>query len=121
MYKKNKSEVPIKTLPGLVSHLLLLKSQVSETHLSVTWVDVAPGASQVLHQHAPEQVYVIIQGKGVMTVGSEKQVVSVGDIVYVPSNYMHGIENKEATPLSYISAATPAFDDVDINAFYKKA
>jgi mannose-6-phosphate isomerase-like protein (cupin superfamily) len=56
------------------------------------------------------QVYVIVQGSGIMHVGGEIQPVQAGDLIYIPSNAEHGIENNTAEPLSYVSAATPAMN-----------
>jgi mannose-6-phosphate isomerase-like protein (cupin superfamily) len=38
-----------------------------------------------------------------------------GDLIYIPSNVVHAIENRSSEMLSYISAATPPFD---ITAYY---
>ena len=58
-------------------------------------------------------MYVIIAGRGQMTVGDETHAVAAGDLVYIPSDAPHGIENTGAETLRYVSAATPAFDLVE--------
>ena len=45
-----------------------------------------------------------------MLVGEEQKEVSAGELIYVPSGLMHGIENTGDCVLSYVSAANPAFD-----------
>lgn len=116
MYIKHKSEVVKKHHTGIVSHILLSKSDIDSSNLLLTWVEVEPGYSQQLHHHESEQAYIIIQGEGTMTVGSEDKVVSHGDVVYIPSNEMHGLKNTGKSLLVYISASTPSFD---ISKFYK--
>ncbi len=76
--------------------------------LAAAWVEVAPGSHQRVHGHVPEQVYVIVQGSGKMRVGEEERRVEEGDLVHVPSNVLHGIENTSEGALVYVSAATPA-------------
>ena len=115
MFKRNKSEVEKKTGDGLISYILLQKSDVDVSNLLVTWVEISPGDKQKLHQHVSEQVYVIIKGSGKMTVGDEKENVAEGDIIYVPSNKLHGILNTGNSLLAYVSAATPSFD---VSIFY---
>ena len=110
MFRRGKSEAPRRERQGLVSNILLQRGDVPGDRLAITWVDVAPGSRQTPHRHAPEQVYVIIKGKGLMRVGKEEQDVSAGDLVWIPPNVIHGIENRSSDVLSYISAATPAFD-----------
>ncbi|MFV1951772.1 MAG: cupin domain-containing protein [Nitrospinota bacterium] len=93
MYKLNKSEVPQRQRDGLLSHILLQHGDVPNTQLSVTWVEVEPGASQKPHKHPPEQSYIIIQGQGKMIVGEESCIVQKGDIIHIPSYFEHFIEN----------------------------
>jgi mannose-6-phosphate isomerase-like protein (cupin superfamily) len=71
---------------------------------------VAPGSGQRPHGHAPEQVYVIVKGKGRMRVGDEELVVGEGDLIHIPPETLHGIENLADEVLTYVSAATPTID-----------
>lgn len=95
---------------GLLSHFLLGKGDADGDPLAVTWVDIVPGAKQRLHSHPEPQVYVIIQGSGMMHLAGESAQVRVGDLIFIPANAMHGIDNNGDGPLSYVSAATPATD-----------
>ena len=116
MYKRNKSEVPTRERDGLTCHLLLQDTDVRGTRLAVTWVDVEPGSRQQPHLHLPEQIYVIVKGEGRMQVGQKFREVSEGDIIYIPPNIVHGIENTSPyATLTYVTAATPSFD---VAAFY---
>ena len=110
MYTRNKSDAPKGRLNGLISHFLLRKRDVDTANLTITWVEIEPGAQQPPHHHLPEQVYVIIQGQGRMRVGEDYQAARVGDIFYIPSNTTHGLENTGDEVLNYISAATPSWD-----------
>lgn len=71
MFKRNKSQVFRGEREGLQSHVLFQERDVPDTKLAITWVDVKPGSVQHLHQHFPEQVYIIIRGKGRIQVGNE--------------------------------------------------
>ena len=115
MFVRNKTEAPFRDREGMRTHVLLEEGDVDHTDLAVTWVEVAVGAAQAVHQHAPEQVYVIVAGQGRMRIGEEERTVAAGDLIQVPSNLPHGIANTGDTPLGYISAATPSFSQT---AFY---
>lgn len=115
MYTRNKADAPKRNRLGLTCHLLLQENDVRGDHLAVTWVDILPGSMQRPHRHVPEQIYVIIRGRGKMKVDNAVKEIGVGDIVYIPSNSIHGIENISDETLTYISAATPAFD---VSAMY---
>ena len=115
MFKRNRSEAPWRERDGLVSRVLLHEGDPPETRLMVTWVDVEPGSAQRPHSHAPEQVYVILRGEGKMMVGGEERLVGEGDLIHIPPDTEHGIENSSDGVLTYVSAATPA---ADWEAFY---
>ena len=115
MFRRKRSEAPRRERDGLVSRILLHAGDLAETRLTVTWVDVAPGSGQRPHGHAPEQVYVIVKGRGRMRVGDEELVVGEGDLIHIPPETLHGIENLADEVLTYVSAATPT---IDWEAFY---
>ena len=116
MFKRSESGVLRREHDGLVSHVLLHKRDLPEARLTVTWVDVAPGSRQRAHSHGLEQVYVVIRGRGKIRVGDEERWVVEGDLIFIPPDTVHGIENRSSEVLTYVSsAATPA---VDWEAFY---
>jgi mannose-6-phosphate isomerase-like protein (cupin superfamily) len=110
MFTRHKDTAPKRRREKLTSICLLARGDVSDDKLAVTWVDVAPGGRQIPHNHPELQVYVIVAGSGRMLVGDEQKDLSAGELVYVPSGVMHGIENIGEHTLSYVSAANPAFD-----------
>jgi len=114
MYQKSKNSVPNRRRSGLTSYFLLDRhskvDQETGSNLAVTWVEVEPGAAQIPHHHEPEQVYVVVQGRGLMRVGDETQAVMAGDLVFIPPNAVHGVQNVGSEMLIYVSAATPPFD-----------
>lgn len=77
-------------------------------NLSITWVDVAPGAEQRSHSHEDsEQIYVIVRGRGRMQVAGDVEEVGEGDLVFIPPATDHGILNDGPETLVYITAASP--------------
>ena len=110
MFTRHKDTAPKREREKLTSICLLARGDVPGDQLAVTWVDVAPGGRQIAHHHPEVQVYVIVAGTGRMLVGEEKKEVRAGELVYVPSGLMHGIENIGPGVLSYVSAANPAYD-----------
>ena len=115
MFKKSRSEAERRERDGLVSHILLQEGDLPGARMTVTWVDVAPGSRQRAHSHAPEQVYVVVRGRGKMRIGDEERWVEAGDLIFIPPEAVHGIENPSDEVLTYVSAATP---NVDWEAFY---
>jgi mannose-6-phosphate isomerase-like protein (cupin superfamily) len=115
MFKKSLSESPKRIRPGLVSHILLQSGDTVTDKLSIAWVEVEPGAGQQPHHHAPEQSYVIVGGHGRIKIGSDVAAVQAGDLLYIPSNVEHAVENAGTEKLIYVSVTVPA---LDIEALY---
>jgi mannose-6-phosphate isomerase-like protein (cupin superfamily) len=95
---------------GVVSYLLVSKL-TGAADLAVTLVEMEPGGVQAPHAHDPEQMYYILEGTGIMTVGGERETVGPGDCIYYPPNTVHGLENTGGTVLRYLSAASPSFTE----------
>lgn len=115
MFRRGLSEAPKRIRPGLVSHILLQAGDTSTDNLAIAWVEVEPGDKQQPHHHAPEQAYVIVGGQGRIKVGSDIADVKAGDLVYVPSNAEHAVENAGSEKLVYVSITAPA---LNIEAMY---
>ena len=115
MFKNGLSESPKRIRPGLVSHILLQSGDTSTDNLAIAWVQVETGCTQQPHHHIPEQSYIVVSGQGRIKVGSEIADVKAGDLVYVPSNAEHAVENVGTEMLIYVSVTVPA---LDIEAMY---
>ena len=106
---------------GVISYLLASPRTCQARHLTTTMVVIDPNGEQPLHKHVPEQVYFMLEGSGLMTVGTETQEVGPGDCVFVPSDTPHGIRNLGQGVLRYFSAAAPAFETSDLLALWPLA
>ena len=77
-------------------------------NLSVTWVEVPPGADQRSHSHEEsEQIYVIVRGRGRMQIAGDEEEVGEGDLIFIPPAADHGILNDSSEDLVYVTAASP--------------
>ena len=102
------SEAAVEERGRLQSHFLLDAGDLGSRNLTVTWVEVPPGAEQRPHSHRDsEQVYVIVRGRGRMEVAGDVEEVSEGDLVFIPPAAEHGITNDGSETLTYVSAASP--------------
>jgi mannose-6-phosphate isomerase-like protein (cupin superfamily) len=106
---------------GITSYLLASPRTAQAKHLTTTLVQIEPGGEQRIHAHAPEQVYLILDGGGTMTVGTETQDVAAGDCIFIPSDTPHGIRNTGQDLLRYFTAAAPAFETSDLLALWPLA
>lgn len=69
-----------------------------------------PGKSVSPHHHEVlEEVYYILEGFGVMTVGEETREVGAGDAVYIPKHHRHTLTNTGAEVMRILLVCGPAF------------
>lgn len=55
--------------------------------------ELGPEGRLAVHRHSPAEVYYVIEGHGVMTLGSRELDVSAGSAVSIPGDLPHGIRN----------------------------
>lgn len=81
---------------------------------SLAEATVAPGMTTVLHRHRmTEELYYILDGQGLMTLGTATFEVARGDTVCIAPGVAHRIRNTGTTELSILCACTPAYSDSD--------
>lgn len=69
-----------------------------------------PGAAVPPHHHEVlEEVYYILEGSGVMTIGNEQREVGAGDAIYIPRNNRHSLTNTGSEPMRILLVCGPAF------------
>jgi mannose-6-phosphate isomerase-like protein (cupin superfamily) len=69
-----------------------------------------PGATVPPHRHEVlEEVYYILEGSGVMTVGENQREVGAGDAVYIPRQHRHTLTNTGSTSMRILLICGPAF------------
>jgi mannose-6-phosphate isomerase-like protein (cupin superfamily) len=74
-------------------------------------VTLEPDGGQVpWHNHEQEEVYFIVEGTAEMCLGEERQVLTTGQSVYIPSNVFHQLTNIGPTPCRMIYIYGPAGD-----------
>lgn len=82
--------------------------ELGSRNLSVTWVTVPGGAKQTLHSSGEaEQAYVVVRGRGRMSVAGDTQEVGEGDLILVPPATEHSIGNEGAEELACVSIQSP--------------
>ncbi len=103
---------------GITSYLLASSRTSDSKFLTTTLVEIRPSGEQRIHSHIPEQVYFILEGKGQITVGDEKESVGPGDCIFIPSGVSHGLKNDGEVMLRYLSAAAPSFEKDELESFW---
>ena len=73
-----------------------------------------PGATVPRHHHnATEEIYYILQGEGLMTVGAETRAVMAGDAIYIPRDTLHTLTNAGAEDMKLLLVCGRAYSRED--------
>ena len=80
------------------------------TQCSLAEEILPPGCAVTPHHHREiEEIYYLVSGRGLMTVGDETREVSAGDAIYVPRDHRHSLSNTGSEPIRLILVCGPAF------------
>ncbi len=80
------------------------------TQCSLAEETLQPGKTVTPHHHEVlEEIYYILSGSGVMTIGEESQAVSAGDAIYIPKHHVHSLTNTGADEMKILLVCGPAF------------
>lgn len=93
----------------LLRELLHPDKQPIQLRYSLAHATVPIGQTSTPHALRTSEVYYILQGQGEMHIDNCVQVVSVGDVVYIPPNARQYIHNCGAEPLVFICIVDPAW------------
>ncbi|MGE5639223.1 MAG: cupin domain-containing protein [Clostridia bacterium] len=96
---------------GALSKALVDGSNSGSTRLDFRISRYAPNAYVQEHAHkVQEQVYYVLEGEGVLTVGKERHVMHTHDYVYLPPGVAHSFVNTGLRELVFFVVTTPAED-----------
>jgi mannose-6-phosphate isomerase-like protein (cupin superfamily) len=55
------------------------------------------------HSHPSAEIYIIFEGDGVMIIDNEEAEVHAGDVIEIPRNAPHTMENRSDKPLTWLA------------------
>lgn len=84
---------------------------IQASNFCLGYVVLEPNGGQVpWHNQEQEEVYFVIEGNGEMCLGEERQPVSSGQAVYIPTGVFHQMTNTGDTPMKMMYCYGPAGD-----------
>ena len=100
----------IRTAHGSELRPLMDRTTSGITQCSLAEETLPPGMAVRLHHHRKlEEIYYLVSGGGIMTVGDESRQVSAGDAIYVPCGNPHSLRNTGDTDIRLLVICGPAF------------
>jgi len=79
--------------PTAQGRLALPISAETRSPNTLVYLEVDPGNRIPLHTHNADEVFVLLEGTGVVTAGDERWAMSAGSIAVAPAFVPHGWEN----------------------------
>ena len=78
---------------GTVSWFTLFSRDITATtHMSAGIAEIAAGEGrQPLHRHDQPEIYLILEGTGILTLDGQDTTVTAGSAVFIPGNGEHGL------------------------------
>jgi mannose-6-phosphate isomerase-like protein (cupin superfamily) len=117
MHTNYKSIQPYITKDGSEIRELMHPVAHGNCNQSVAEATVPPRGKTALHRHRlTEEIYHVMQGGGLMTLGERRFAVVVGDTICIEPGTPHCIENTGDAPLRILCACAPAYahDDTEL-------
>lgn len=113
-YTRGEEVAPFVTKDGSLIRELMHPSQHASTTQSLAEATVTAFAATTLHRHhESEELYYILGGHGMMTLGAEVFAVHPGDTVCISPGVAHRIQNIGDTPLRILCCCSPPYADAD--------
>jgi mannose-6-phosphate isomerase-like protein (cupin superfamily) len=104
------SAIAISTHHGSEIRPLIDRTTSGITRCSLAEEVLPPGCAVPPHYHRElEEIYYVLSGSGVMTVGEETREVGAGDAVYVPRGARHTLKNTGSKEIKLLLVCGPAF------------
>ncbi len=86
--------------------------EIAKSIEAVYDTSLGPKEAIPLHYHPDfEEIYYVLSGYGLMTIGEERQEISRGDVVYIPVLSPHMLLNTAEIALRFITVAAKAAHD----------
>ena len=82
-------------------------------NIGIAYVVITKKFKPHLHQEMAE-VYYILKGKGLITIGNEQQEVEKDDIIPIPKNEFHTIEKISSESLELLAITSPEYNPNDV-------
>lgn len=98
----------------LVKHIQngLDLQDTAENIAAIYDTSLEPGESIQPHSHPDfEEIYYVLSGYGIITIGDEREEISRGDVVYIPPPSPHMLLNTGSVPLRFITVTVNVFQN----------
>ncbi len=102
--------IPYITKDGTTIRELMHPQVHGNDRQSLAEAILMPGVGSILHRHLDsEELYHVLAGRGILTLGEETAAVAAGDTVCIPPGTPHRIRNTGSAPLRFLCCTAPPY------------
>lgn len=98
------NEIPTTLTPGDNVISILAATWTGAQQTMVLAQRQGPGGANPLHQKSVEAVVVALEGQVTLVTETDEQVLDQGDVVVIPADTVHSIQNKGSVPARWLTA-----------------
>lgn len=111
---KNKIEInKLPIVPNICRQIL--REVWKSKNISIAHVIMRKGNTSLLHTHHTfTEVYHILEGSGILWLGTKQISVRAGTLVEISPGTPHKLKNKGKKPLKHLVISTPPFNPKDV-------
>ena len=110
--RKYAQQIPFTIKDGSTIRSLLDLSNAPVCNQSLAEATLPVGAETERHYHRlSEEIYYLIEGRGMMEIDGETREISVGDVILIPAGAWHQISAIE--PLRFLCCCSPPYSHED--------
>lgn len=99
---------------GNVRWKTLFSADLTDTDTLTAGIAVIRAGEELKpHRHTQAELYFVLEGEGIVTLGERQHTVSAGAAIFIPGDVRHGIANRSTRELRFIYVfAVDSFDQV---------
>jgi len=107
-------QTPFTTADGSTIRSILDLSNAPVEKQSLAEASLPSGGATQWHYHrASEEIYFILEGRGIMELDGDKREIGPGDAVLIPANLWHQITADEKGSLRFLCCCAPPYSHED--------
>jgi quercetin dioxygenase-like cupin family protein len=117
-----KDEAPVFPAPPPSKKVtkIMMDPVLGSKHVALGFTVYSVGEKGAPHAHTGEETIFILKGKAKISSAKEQQILEQGDLVYLPPNETHTLENAGKEDLQFLWVYTPPGDEKSIRERAKK-
>jgi quercetin dioxygenase-like cupin family protein len=117
--KKDAEVFPAPPPSGKVTRIMM-DPVLGSKHVALGFTVYPVGEKGASHSHTGEETITVLKGKAKVSTMKEQQIVEPGDVIYLPPNETHTMENAGKEELQFLWIYTPPGDEKSIRQRAKR-